>query len=343
MGAGEYTMNFVRTILAFLRPAFGIGDAIGGAGGITSGILGLGEASHMPSPNYWTPGASVEMDEKWYRAMQAIEKSIDRNTGMVDPTILASYSRMLGIDLQPLVQATGLAGGLYGGMASKMGGFGDVMTGQAGQAFGRGEDIYRTAADPENALRDYIKGKVVEDTRAADTARGVAMSPYSAGNEADALRKFEMDWQDRMLGRKMAGGSAADASLRTGAGALSGATGYYGMQPELTMASASTPIAGQEFAYGRPMDYATQFTQAQGANVVDPYSRIQSQINPYLGLSAQMGPQMFADQRQFARDRFNYQQGGINDIFKGAQMLNPYAPMNPGGPTSAMGMTGGTF
>lgn len=317
----------LRIILAFLRPGIPT-DIVGGLGDIVSGGFGISSGQHLPQAGF-TPGAAVEMDQKWYAAMQAINKAIDRNTGMVDPTILSAYSQMLGIDLTPIVQATGMAGGMYTGMAGRAGAAGDVMGGQAAGAFGRGADIWNTARDPQNALYDYLKGQVTENTRAADTARGVAMSPYSAGNEADALSNFEMDWQNKQLGRQVTGAGAANQATATGAGALDTSMGYYGMQPGFTVQGATLPFQGRQFAAQYPMDAASQFTQAEGYNVIDPYSRIQTNINPYLGLAANTDAANYRTNLARAGMSYDMTQGGISDLFSGANAL--FKGMMPGG------------
>ena len=327
----------LRTILAFLRPALDLG----GIGDIVSGGLGISQGQHLPQAGF-TPGAAVEMDQKWYAAMQAINSAIDRNTGMVDPTLLHAYSQMLGIDLAPIVQATGMAGGMYTGMAGRSGAAGDVMGGQANAAFGRGADIWRTAADPENALHDYLQQQVVDTTRAGDSARGVAMSPYSAGNESDAVRKFNMDWSNNMLGRQVTGAGAANQATATGAGALDTSMGYYGMQPGFTVQGASLPIQGQQFAASAPIDYTNQFTQAEGFNVIDPYSRIQQNINPYLGLAANTDATNYRTTLARANMSYDMTQGGVSDLFSGANSLfKGFAMPGMGGGASVPGYGGG--
>lgn len=313
--------RIILLLALFFRPALDIGETIGNVGGMLTGAMGLGGASGNPTPNYWTPGASQEMDEKWYRAMQAIEKSIDRNTGMVDPIILDSFSKMLGIDLGGLVQAGFAQGNQYGGLAERAGQYGGQMQQQAGASFGRGQDIWNTARDPQNQLHDYIKNQVSQDVRGADSARGIAMGGVSAGNEVDAQRKFEMDWQNQQLGRQVTGGQGANAAGQMGGQQMGASMGYYGMQPQFTGASAQAPVAGQQMAYGMPMDYASQFTQAQGQNVIDPYSRIQQNIQPYLGMAAQMGPTKFGQQSGAYGQGFGMAQGGMGDIFTGMSQM----------------------
>jgi hypothetical protein len=84
------------------------------------------------------------------------------------------------------------------------------------------QNIMQTAFDPQNALRARTEQTLVDQTRAGQAARGVAMTPYGAAGESDALRKFDIDWQNAQLGRQALGGQAAGDlltnSLKTSAG-----------------------------------------------------------------------------------------------------------------------------
>lgn len=68
-----------------------------------------------------------------------------------------------------------------------------------------GQNTYQTALDPQRALYNQTLGDVQDQVRTADSLRGIAMSPTSAGNEADAISKFNIDWQNAQLGRQLSG------------------------------------------------------------------------------------------------------------------------------------------
>ncbi len=94
---------------------------------------------------------------------------------------------------------------------------------QAGQSLVPfASQIQQTAFDPQNALYARTQQQLVDQTRAGQAARGVATTPYGAAGESDALRKFDIDWQNAQLGRQIAGGEAAGnvlgAGLKTSAG-----------------------------------------------------------------------------------------------------------------------------
>ncbi len=94
----------------------------------------------------------------------------------------------------------------------------------AGQGFnqaGQGmipyaQQIQQTAFDPQNALYAKTQHDLIDQTRAGQAARGVATTPYGAAGESDALRKFDIDWQNQQLGRQALGGQASGDALASG-------------------------------------------------------------------------------------------------------------------------------
>jgi len=71
-----------------------------------------------------------------------------------------------------------------------------------------GQNTYNTALDPQQQLQDRTQQRVVDASRAGSSARGLAMSPYSAGIENEAVKNFNIDWQNQQLNRQVAGTNA---------------------------------------------------------------------------------------------------------------------------------------
>lgn len=282
-------------ILAFFRPQLDLG---GIAGGITDIVGGF----NTPQPNYPMPQGFQQADQAFMQALQAISQATDRNTGMVDPVLLHSYSQMLGIDLSGLVGAGAQAGDQYKQLATQAGGLNAKMTGM-------GDQIATQAFDPQNALHDFSRQGVVDTSRAADTSRGLAMSPYSSGNESTATRNFEMDWQNRQLGREMAGAGGAGAAYGAG-------MGFGAAQPGLTMQGAQAPISGQTAAYGAPMDFSNAFLGAEG-NMMGQQAGAAGLALPYLnyGTNANMG--RYGQDLMGHNSQYGMISGGFNQMFGG--------------------------
>lgn len=68
-----------------------------------------------------------------------------------------------------------------------------------------GLDTYNLSRDPQQALYNATLQKMQDQVRAGQSARGVAMSPFGAGGEADAASRFNIDWTNSQLGRQLSG------------------------------------------------------------------------------------------------------------------------------------------
>lgn len=88
------------------------------------------------------------------------------------------------------------------------------LTSGASAGLDAGQQMLKTAADPQNELRAREQQRLQDQVRVGQAARGTTMSPYGAGIENKAMSDFSMDWQDRQLGRQERGirGNAASMS-----------------------------------------------------------------------------------------------------------------------------------
>ncbi len=82
-----------------------------------------------------------------------------------------------------------------------------------------GQNTYNTSLDPQGALYGGTAQRVQDQTRAGEAARGITMSPYGAGLENDAMRNFNIDWQNQQLGRQAQGTQAFAGAGNTAANA----------------------------------------------------------------------------------------------------------------------------
>ena len=79
-----------------------------------------------------------------------------------------------------------------------------------------GNSVLNTAFDPQKALYNSQLGDSQNANTVAEAQRGLAMSPYGAGMAADNTNNFNMNWQDRQLGRQEGGLRAAEGAFTTG-------------------------------------------------------------------------------------------------------------------------------
>lgn len=99
--------------------------------------------------------------------------------------------------------------------------------GQGNNMFGMAGSIANTAFDPQSALYARTAQQLQDQTRAGQAARGIATTPYGAGLEDQAMRNFNIDWQNQQLQRQIQGGQAAGGLTAQGVGMQSAAPGQY--------------------------------------------------------------------------------------------------------------------
>lgn len=79
-------------------------------------------------------------------------------------------------------------------------------------------DMLSEGFNDNNQVYGRAAHDLTEQIRSGQTARGIASSPYGADLEAEAFGDFNLDWQDRQLGRKtQAMGAALPGFQQAGA------------------------------------------------------------------------------------------------------------------------------
>jgi hypothetical protein len=81
----------------------------------------------------------------------------------------------------------------------------------------------QAAFDPREAMFKQRQQDLIDATRAAESARGITMTPYGAGIEANAIGRFYNDWQNEQIQRMYVGSQTATGLQNVYANALQGA------------------------------------------------------------------------------------------------------------------------
>ncbi|PWT78208.1 MAG: hypothetical protein C5B60_01470 [Chloroflexi bacterium] len=133
---------------------------------------------------------------------------------------------MTNYQANPLYQFA-MQGAGIGGLQHKMSKIASGLQSAFGQNLQYANQALNLAFDPRSALFNQRQQDLVDATRAAEAARGIAMSPYGAGIEADAIGRFYNDWQNEQVARMAQGASAATALQGMWAQAQQAAAGIY--------------------------------------------------------------------------------------------------------------------
>lgn len=166
--------------------------------------------------------------------------------------------------------------------------YGNDMSSQASQLSPYVAQLFSAGFDPQNDLYGRTAQRLQDQVRAGQAARGIATTPYGAGLEDQAMSNFNLDWNDRQLGRMTQGAQGGIAAL----GGINNAIGQ-----------------GQEMAQGVPTWQAQimQMLQQGGLNANQiPQQTIQNWMG-YAGQGQQSANNKYNAQYQ------NWQAENAND------------------------------
>lgn len=149
-----------------------------------------------------------------------------KNEPQADANAMANIAQISGGPNEGANAVKGLGASLAGlGGSSGYNPADTVKYGNAESNLGLGMVPWASAAmnagmDPQSALYSRTAQQLQEQVRAGQSARGIAMSPYGAAGEADAMNNFNIDWQNQQLSRMLQGLSGAGGALQTAGGLI---------------------------------------------------------------------------------------------------------------------------
>lgn len=229
---------------------------------------------------------------------------------------------------------------VYNALLKGMGGQQSNVTNAAQQMYGSAGALQQTAFDPQGSLYRQNLGDLVANTRAAEYARGIQMSPAGASVEADALGRFQNDWQNQQLAREVQGVGAMGQANQTGlglttnyvnniAGLQSGMNTNYGN----LVGGAANMMAGWDKSQAEvnamnARTNATNVATASSAGDAAAQAALNAGQVPYQAYQAQYGNQQTALNNYMGNNQPYYQ--GMNQLmsndlgymFRGTQAQN---------------------
>lgn len=291
-------MSFVALLRSyfFLGSLATVAAVVGIAGGVSSlarsgggGGGGGGGGSGLPGAMTYVPQDQGGADSSWQQLLQQMTGAEGTQASTLTPFLQNAF-----------------ANSGYGDLTGMMRGWGGTLAGQAGQAYGAGQNLmgaggqlWSTALDPQNALHDALQQQTVDESRAATSARGIGMSAQSAGMESEALDNFNTNWQNQQLGRQLQG--------------MQGLTSAYNASGQQSQLGNADLVGAQSMYQGAgalPFNLAQLYSGGMNSGVYQPAAGIQGQIGQYLGLG-QSG----------SNSAFGQGQTGLNNFTTGLQQL----------------------
>jgi hypothetical protein len=195
-------------------------------------------------------------------------------------------------------QAGQRAGGMLGGAAGQTFGAGGALNAAALGGLPALQRIMQMGFDPQNALYDRTLQQTREQTGAGLSQMGLTGSGAGGGLMSDALRNFNIDWQNQQLGRGLQGLAGFGQGLGNIGSGLQQGAGLQGLGAQQALSSGQIPYqAGQDILGGRASGLAN-FAQLMGAGGDLGSQAVQRQLQagmlPYQAGQTAMGGQQQA-------------------------------------------------
>lgn len=310
------------------------------AGAVVGQLMGGGSGG--PGSNVTMLPGMEQMAQQYQAALPQYLSQAQQYQGAVNPAYAnqafqAAFNNPYAAGLQQAGAQAGQLAGQYAPMAQQaaLGAFG---AGQ--QALGAGQQIWQTAQDPQQALYNRLQQQTLDRANVANTMYGLGASPAGAATANQALGNFNIDWQNQLLQRQLAGQGALNAGIGAYGAANQQGLGMGQAGMGLQLQAGAIPY---QTAQGLAQDQFGAIAQAQQAmqGGLMPYQQNIANMGGYLGLG--MGAQqqqLAAQQAQYANQQqnaANTAQFATNLVGRG---MNAYYGQQPGGGSPASGWWG---
>jgi hypothetical protein len=162
-------------------------------------------------------------------------------------------------------------------------GAGQDLTGYSQQLLPYATSLLNMGFDPQGDLYNRTLDQTTQEQRAGQSARGIAMTPYGAGLENDALKNFNIDWQNNQLNRASTAAGAAGGLLgAAGQGATTGFNLGSGAS-DLAASAGAQPYNAQNDIFNTGMGALDKLAQL-GSSATNTGQTQISDLLAYLGL-----------------------------------------------------------
>jgi hypothetical protein len=291
-----------------------IAASVIGIGSGLNSLFGHGQQGGSSSSKPYVPTGLGGADQTWQQLLQQLSGGSQGVGGAVSPNNMAAYQALMGIPTGGLTQAGNNAGAYYGSLASSQDLMQQALAGQGNAIGAAGRQLWQTALDPNNALRDQLQQQIRDASRAGTTARGIGMAPQAAGIENQDVSNFLMNWQQQQLQRQALGLQGMGQAFGQAGQDYTGASNLGTSAAGNITQSALTPYQMAVMAAGAPFTYGGMLTQGQGG-LNNLYTQGLGSIIPYLNSGQGATSQLF-----------NQQQTGLNNFTTGLQQAARYLP-----------------
>ena len=218
-----------------------IGDIAGTIGSLT-GLFGGGQPKDVQLPPQWTMPNMTGAAGGAYSGIQNLAPYTNLASSTI-PYAQNTFSNLYNNPYAGTMQTgANVASGLGENAALGAYGTGQALTGAGLSTIPYAQSIMQTGFDPQSALYNRTAQQLQDQTRAAEAARGIQMTPYGAGIEGQTMSNFNIDWQNNLLNRQIQAAGGAGGLLGQGGSLAQTGTGITGGAPGQFAQAAGMPF-----------------------------------------------------------------------------------------------------
>lgn len=278
--------GFVSWIPAIVAVISAVTSDSGSGGG------GGGGGSSGPGAQAYVPTGQHSVDQSWQSIINGLMTQMGGQASTLTPLLNGALSSTGGLYQQLASALTG-----YG---NQVGGAGTAMINHGQDLYGAGSQLWHDAQDPENALRDRTQQRVVDSSRAASSARGIGTSGESVGMENNAVSNFNLDWNDRQLGREIQGMQGMTGAYDAAGRQITGGAGNLGASASMFREAGALPF-----------ELSNMYSGSMASGVYDPMRNLLANLQSYLGLGQSATAQSFGQ----GQTNLNNLTSGLSTMF----------------------------
>ena len=214
-----------------------------------------------------------------YNQIPGLTSGAGSMLGYLPQVMGAAFNPMYGQAVSDVANNPYYAGAMSGAQQ------GAALGGQGAEnLYGMGQGIMMSGFDPQSALFGRGQQRTMDRANALNAMSGVGTSPYGAGTANTALTNFDLDWQDRQLGRQTSAAQASSPLFRAA--------------PELAATSAAMPSATYMGQIDALLKALNQQISAAGLGVTQGSGLLQGAGNA-IGQADTLGKSIAANTAQF--------------------------------------------
>jgi hypothetical protein len=325
-----------------------------GIGGLVGGLSGLfgGGGSSVPSgpPQFIMPGMGDAASAAFGNIANMTNVTNALSNTATNPSLSTFQNLYNNPGAASFLSGANTASGMGTTAATNAFNTGGALTSAGLGTLPWATSLINAGFDPQGALYNKTAGELSNAVNAQNAASGISTTPYGAGVANEAMGNFNINWQNNLLSRMLAGAQGAGGLLTQGGNLANLGAGIQNTAPGQFLSASGLPFGANE-AVGGSQNTAIQSLIGNLGGVTNVSNTPIQDWLSYLQTGNQansVANQNYSNQLQAQQQQYNQQMGygsmlggslyGLGkNLFGGSGSNSFYNPNAYGGSGSLFG------